>query len=309
MEVGIGVPAYNAERYLPATLDHILAQTFEHWEAVVVDDGSRDGTRAVAETYAAKDGRIRLLSQTNKGVSEARNTAFREFGKKDAVIFLDADDLWDADALASLVHALEQSPEVVGAHGMGRYIDENGERFAEGDLEEWCLEPRRAVAKRMGGLREDRTTLAVIAWRVNIPTAGAVLIRREAAEKVGPWDPEYSGAADVDYWYRLTSLGDFAFVNRPIISYRKTQSSMSANSRGMADELSRCRRKALDANYLSDEQKQLLRRCYLDHQRTMRDRFLAQAGEALRGGDAGGAVRNLVSFAKKAAICGTKQIV
>ena len=72
MKVSIIIPAYNAERYLARTLESVLAQTFTAWELVIMDDGSRDGTKGIAEAYAAKDRRIRVAHQQNAGVAVAR---------------------------------------------------------------------------------------------------------------------------------------------------------------------------------------------------------------------------------------------
>jgi glycosyltransferase involved in cell wall biosynthesis len=72
VSVSVVIPAYNAEGTLGATLDSLLAQTSREWEAVVVDDGSRDATAKVAEESAARDERIRLIRQKNGGEAAAR---------------------------------------------------------------------------------------------------------------------------------------------------------------------------------------------------------------------------------------------
>src|SRR5579875_138818 len=93
-EISIVVPAYNAERYIGPTLDSVRAQTVAAWEVVVVDDGSRDGTRQVAEQYAARDPRIRVIGQINSGVAAARNRGWAATAPSSTyVTFLDHDDL------------------------------------------------------------------------------------------------------------------------------------------------------------------------------------------------------------------------
>src|SRR5437588_11487755 len=94
---------------------------------IVVDDGSRDSSSAIASAYAEQDTRIRVVRQPNRGVAAARNRGFAE-SRPDAefIVFLDHDDVWEPDALESLFGALERNPTAVGAHGLARYIDRVG---------------------------------------------------------------------------------------------------------------------------------------------------------------------------------------
>jgi hypothetical protein len=108
MKFSVIVPAYNSEAFLGETLDSLRAQTFQSWEAVVVNDGSADGTQAVIDAYRAKDARIRCIAQENAGVSAARNRGLQE-ATGDYVLFLDADDLFDPCALAAFAERIEQT--------------------------------------------------------------------------------------------------------------------------------------------------------------------------------------------------------
>lgn len=89
--ISVIIPAYNAEQYLARCLDSLLAQTFTDWEAIVVNDGSRDGTGALLERYAAGDARIRALTKVNGGVSAARNLGL-EAATGTFLLFVDSDD-------------------------------------------------------------------------------------------------------------------------------------------------------------------------------------------------------------------------
>ena len=92
--ISVVVPAWRAEKTLAATLDSILAQTWRELEVLVVDDASPDGTLALAQSYAAKDPRVRVIAQPeNGGVSKARNRGVRE-ARGEWIAFLDSDDLW-----------------------------------------------------------------------------------------------------------------------------------------------------------------------------------------------------------------------
>jgi glycosyltransferase involved in cell wall biosynthesis len=98
--VSIVVPLYNKARWFRRALDSISRQTFEDFEAIVVDDGSTDGSAAIARAHS--DGRFRVISQTNQGPGAARNRGVAE-SSAEFVAFLDADDEWMPEYLA---HAL-----------------------------------------------------------------------------------------------------------------------------------------------------------------------------------------------------------
>ena len=102
MKLAILIPVYNAEKYLRECLDSVLAQTFPDWEAICVDDGSTDGSGAILDEYAAKDGRFRVIHQKNAGVSAARNAAL-DVAKGEWVCFVDADDVIDRDWLRAMM--------------------------------------------------------------------------------------------------------------------------------------------------------------------------------------------------------------
>lgn len=105
MKLSIIVPVYNVAPYLRECLDSLLAQTFTDWECICVDDGSTDGSAAILEEYAAADSRIRVIHQTNQGVSAARNAAL-EVAKGVWLGFVDGDDTVEKDWFARmLLHA------------------------------------------------------------------------------------------------------------------------------------------------------------------------------------------------------------
>lgn len=92
--VSIVTPAYNAERFVAETIESVRAQTHSDWELLVVDDCSRDRTREVVKTFAAKDGRVRLIEQPRNGGPALARQAALDAASHGCVAFLDADDLW-----------------------------------------------------------------------------------------------------------------------------------------------------------------------------------------------------------------------
>jgi len=89
--ISIIIPVYNAERYLHQCIESVIAQTFKDWEAILVNDGSKDGSLAICQEYAAKDKRIKVIDKSNGGPSSARNRGLNE-AKGEFVYFMDADD-------------------------------------------------------------------------------------------------------------------------------------------------------------------------------------------------------------------------
>ena len=104
------IPLYNKEGYVGDTLESVRTQQYDDYELVVVDDGSTDGGPALVESYAAKDTRIRLITQENGGVSVARNRGMSE-ARGTYYAFLDADDSWAPEHLAELKALAEAYPE------------------------------------------------------------------------------------------------------------------------------------------------------------------------------------------------------
>lgn len=106
MLFSIIIPVYNVEKYLRACLDSVIAQSFQEWEAVCVNDGSSDGSLTILEEYAAKDGRFRVVNQPNGGLSAARNAGM-DAVKGDYILFLDSDDWLEPNALEVLASNLD----------------------------------------------------------------------------------------------------------------------------------------------------------------------------------------------------------
>lgn len=104
------VPIYNVERYLPACLDSLAAQTFRDIEVLMVDDGSPDGSAAIAEAYADRDERFKLIRKENAGLGAARNTGIQHVSDaSEYLTFVDSDDLIPPDAYRQMLASLDES--------------------------------------------------------------------------------------------------------------------------------------------------------------------------------------------------------
>src|SRR3954465_2967383 len=107
--ISVVVPIYNVEEFLEPCLESLAAQTVADFEAVLVDDGSTDTSAAIAEAFTRRDGRFRLVSQPNGGLSKARNTGLDQTNGAEFLPLLDPDDLRPPNAYELLLGALEQT--------------------------------------------------------------------------------------------------------------------------------------------------------------------------------------------------------
>jgi len=238
MRIGIVIPTYNVERYLPETLDAILSQTLPTWRAVVVDDGSKDDTVRVAQGFAERDSRIEVLQQTNQGGAAARERGFDHLGSDvGAVMFFDHDDRLRPEALQVLAQLLIDHPKAPGAYGLAAYMDSEGNLTRPGAYESYLRARRRVVADVPSPdhpsqfhlesvSRTDPATYEALVVNNWVPIGG-ILIRKAARDEVGRFDPETNYAHDWDYWIRLSLLGPIAFHDAPVYDYRVHATAMS----------------------------------------------------------------------------------
>ncbi len=107
-QISVIIPVYNVEKYLPACLDSVLAQTFQDWEAICINDGSTDKCSEILRNYTNLDKRIICITQENKGVSAARNKGL-QLAKGQFITFLDSDDEIQPDCYEKMYNAIQQT--------------------------------------------------------------------------------------------------------------------------------------------------------------------------------------------------------
>jgi glycosyltransferase involved in cell wall biosynthesis len=109
MKVSIIIPSYNSSKYIKATIESVLAQTYTNWEMIIVDDVSSDGSDKIVEEYAKTDRRVKFIRlPTNLGVAKARNRAIKEATGR-YIAFLDSDDTWKPSKLEKQVEFLQKN--------------------------------------------------------------------------------------------------------------------------------------------------------------------------------------------------------
>lgn len=124
MKISVIIPVYKVEKYIAATVQSVLAQTYKNFELLIIDDGSPDKSIEICQQFT--DNRIKIIRQENRGVAAARNTGIRH-AQGEYLAFLDADDLWTPEKLAKHIEHLDNSPAVGVSFCRSAFIDELGE--------------------------------------------------------------------------------------------------------------------------------------------------------------------------------------
>jgi glycosyltransferase involved in cell wall biosynthesis len=255
--VSIVIPTYNGERWLARTLDSVQAQTVSDWELVVVDDGSKDRSAEIAADYASRDERIRLVRQANGGIGAARNRGWRATnGRRPYLMFLDHDDCWMPDTVATLLQAIESDLGAVAAFGAEQFVDDHGEPTGRID---WS--PRRlgVVDGRPVAWSPDAPVpFNVLVFENCIWSPGQVIYRRSHVEAVGGFDPALAPCDDWDFHIRLSLHGPFVPVERAVLLSRQHDHNTSRNTDLMLATKRKVHRKLVRTDGLATGQRATL---------------------------------------------------
>ncbi|MEM9030860.1 MAG: glycosyltransferase family A protein [Pseudomonadota bacterium] len=219
------VPLYNTERYIAETLDSLLAQTFDDFEVIVVNDASQDTGPAIVEQYAARDSRIQLVTQENRGLSGARNTGIR-LACGQYIALLDADDAFLPDKLELHRAHLDANPDVGVSYAPSLFIDEDSKAMGIAQKPKlknitadhiFCRNP---VGNGSAPVLR-RAMLDDIAFAINAPEGARVC-----------WfDESFRQTEDLEAWCRIATTTQWRFegIKEPLTLYRVSTSGLSAN--------------------------------------------------------------------------------
>lgn len=212
VRVSIVTPFLNAAPFIEEAVHSVLAQTYPHWELLLVDDGSTDASTAIAQALAAAyPDRIRYLThpgRANKGASASRNLA-TTMARGELIAFLDADDVYLPAKLEAQIALLDAHPEAGMLYGGTEYwyswtgrIEDRGRdtvwrRF--GVTPGTTIDPPRLLATF---LRDGGT----------VPCMGSVLARRDAIERVGGWEDAFRHICTDQVFHAKMALHHAVFV-------------------------------------------------------------------------------------------------
>lgn len=237
--ISIMMPAYNAQEYIAAAIESVLAQTFTGWELVIVDDGSTDRTPEIIRRF--DDRRIRYFRQENAGEAAARNTALHKMHSR-WLAFLDADDRYLPEHLELTLAYLQNNPEKDAVYTDGLHIDTQGRQLQSlssrrrGPFEGWIFEEVVRASDVFG------PPMCVVLRRSLIED---YQLRYDTRIVIGP---------DWDFFIRYSEHARFGYLDRQTCLYRVhlTNISVLTGLEERAGYLAICRTKAIGLEHFRD---------------------------------------------------------
>jgi teichuronic acid biosynthesis glycosyltransferase TuaG len=209
------MPAYNASRFIDEAIRSVIAQVFQDWELIIINDGSTDGTKQLAEQYAG-DPRIKIFTQENKGLGAARNTGMAK-AKGSLICFLDADDSWLNHKLLLQHRFILNNPGV-------------DVLFTDGYTFDQKINHRLYYHFGVATGQFTGAEMYRMLYRQNCIPVLSVCVKKEWCEKAGMQDEFTRGAEDWDYWLRLAACGAVFFgMSERLFNYRIHEHNMSAH--------------------------------------------------------------------------------
>ncbi len=227
--ISVVIPAYNAAAFIGDTIDSALRQTLAPLEVIVIDDGSRDDTAAVAERHGA-----RVIRQANGGVTVARNTGIAA-SKGEWIALLDHDDVWEPQKLARQANAIALHP--AASCVATDFVRQRGSVVADTP----CLSEPEYRFSELTTVLLDETTLFCPRAAEEVLSAGwflfpsALLIRRELLIAVGMFRPQLQLCEDVDLCLRVLKHTPLLVVREPLWRWREHDSNNSRNAIGIQE--------------------------------------------------------------------------
>ena len=195
--LSIIIAVKNAECFLAQALDSIVAQSFDDYQIVIVDGRSSDKSLTIAQTYK----KVVCIEQSGEGFLNAWNIGIA-FSNTPFIAFLDSDDIWSPDKLASQMAVFDAKPEIECVFGKVRFF-----------LEPDCKLPK--------GFRPE-----LLEKNYAIPMSGATLVKRSVLTRIGPFDERMKIAGDIAWIMQLRTMSIFDFVDKVVLNKRLHDSNL-----------------------------------------------------------------------------------
>ena len=215
-KVSIIIPTYNSASTIAETIASVQQQSVTDYEIIVIDDGSQDNTIDVVKSII--EPRLKLFPYQNGGVAIARNRGI-DRATGEYIAFLDADDLWSPDKLASQIEALDRHPQAKVAYSWVSYMDEQGKLLFSGT-------PFTYQGNVYPQLLQTNF----------LTNASNILVHRDVLDTVTGFNPQLAYTADWDFYLRLAKNFEFAVVPQYQIFYRQCANSMSTKVEQLKEE-------------------------------------------------------------------------
>ncbi len=213
MPISVVMSVYNGARYLRASVESILAQTFTDFEFIIVNDGSTDGSRGILAEYERQDSRIRVIDQENTGLTKALIRGCAE-ARGRYIARQDADDISLPGRLERLKAMLNGNPALAVAASCAYGLASAGELICE-----W-----------RGSSDPVEATYELLSLKKG-PFHGAVMFRKDAYERVGGYRQQFYCAQDSDLWLRLGEVGLIVYSPAFLYGFRYDPATVSSPRR------------------------------------------------------------------------------
>lgn len=210
--VSVIIPTYNRSQWVSLAVESVLAQTFQDYELIVVDDGSTDGT---GETLSAFGNQLHYVWQENQGESVARNHGIT-LAQGRYIAFLDSDDLWAPEKLDKQVPVLDENPDVVMVGCTSWVIDAQGQR---------------RFSSPVGLIADPRSlTYSALRYQNHFFGGGSTALVRHCvlSETGGAFFSELRYGEEWDLWIRLAALGRICVISEPLAFIRQHASTQTS---------------------------------------------------------------------------------
>jgi hypothetical protein len=210
--ISVAMSVYNGERFLAAAIESVLDQTFADFEFLILDDGSRDATRAVALHYAVSDPRIRVIARENRGLVASLNELVAA-SRAPLIARMDADDVCLPERFARQFAFMTAYPAIGVLGCWTEDIDENDAPY-----------PLNAIDHPV----DHRGFLFAIDAGLPLLCHPAVMFRRDLVRSVGGYHPAFSHSEDLDLWLRLATVTQVANLPERLLRYRHYSQQVSS---------------------------------------------------------------------------------
>ncbi len=210
-KVSVVLPTYNRGYIISRAIESILAQTFQDFELIIVDDGSSDNTERVVRTFT--DPRIRYIKELHRGGAAARNTGIF-IAQGEFIAFQDSDDEWLPEKLARQVEAFRTAGPEIGVVYTGFWKNtKEGTRI---------YYPPASVRQKEGNIYEELL-------HGNFVTNQAAMVRRECFHQIGGYDESLPGMHELDLWLRMAKRYEFSYIPKGLVVTHFTEDSITAH--------------------------------------------------------------------------------
>ena len=251
--VSVVIPFFNAAAFMPEAIHSVVAQTYDRWEVLLVDDGSTDDSAHIAKAWVARHpARMRYLDHhdhANWGISASRNLGIRH-ASGELVAFLDADDVWRQDKLERQVRRLVAHPDAGMLYGRTQYWHSWPDNI-DGETRDYT--PSHGIPGDTVVAAPHLLT-GFLSGTARVPCICSVLVRRSLVERVGGFEESFRGLYEDQVFYAKVCLSTPVFVSDDCLErYRRHAGSLCVLSeRTDADQIWRRRYLRWLSQYVSD---------------------------------------------------------